>query len=72
MSGVLARRGAASSGGKGISFKLRPDIRRFSESGDRSARCRKCGTRIVLLPDDRRQGYCFDCYDTLEVATPVL
>jgi len=21
----------------------------------------------VLLPDDRRQGYCFDCYDSLEV-----
>jgi len=51
-----------------IAIKLRPDVRRFSEGGDRFGRCRKCGARIVLLPDDRRQGFCFDCYDTLEVA----
>ena len=50
-----------------ISWKLRPDLRRISDGGDREARCRKCHTRIVLLPDDRRQGYCFDCYDSLEV-----
>src|SRR5437667_9598065 len=49
-----------------ISWKLRPDLRRISDGGDREARCRKCHTRIVLLPDDRRQGYCFDCYDSLE------
>lgn len=28
--------------------------------------CRKCGTRVILLPNDRRQGYCFDCLDLLE------
>src|SRR3989440_1379823 len=50
-----------------ISWKLRPDLRRISDGGEREARCRKCHTRIVLLPDDRRQGYCFDCYDSLEV-----
>jgi len=54
-----------------IYLKLRPDVRRFSDGGDRSGRCRKCGTRIVLLPDDRRQGFCFDCYDTLEVIAAV-
>ncbi|HEY5539333.1 MAG TPA: hypothetical protein VIL58_07320 [Thermoplasmata archaeon] len=47
-------------------MKLRPDVRQFSEGGDRFGRCRKCGGRIVLLPDDRRQGFCFDCYDSLE------
>lgn len=54
-------------GAETISWKLRPDLRRVSDGGDREARCRKCHTRIVLLPDDRRQGYCFDCYDSLEV-----
>jgi len=55
------------SGVGSIYYKLRPDVRRFSDGGDRLARCRKCGARIVLLPDDRRQGFCFDCFDTLEV-----
>jgi len=63
-----APRSRLSSPGVGtIAFRLRPDVRHFSDGGDRLARCRKCGTRIVLLPDDRRQGFCFDCYDTLEV-----
>jgi len=50
-----------------ISFRLRSDVRRFNEGGDRFGHCRKCGTRIVLLPDDRRQGFCFDCFDSLEL-----
>ena len=55
-------------GGAGtISWKLRPDLRRISDGGEPEARCRKCHTRIVLLPEDRRQGYCFDCFDSLEV-----
>jgi len=68
-----APRSRLSSRGYGrISFKLRPDVRRFSEGGDRFGRCRKCGARIVLLPDDRRQGFCFDCFDTLEVTPAVV
>jgi len=66
-----ARRSRLSSGGLGIAFKLRPDVRRFSEGGDRFGHCRKCGARIVLLPDDRRQGFCFDCFDSLEVAPAI-
>jgi hypothetical protein len=57
----------AGRGAETISWKLRPDLRRVSEGGDREAHCRKCHTRIVVLPDDRRQGYCFDCFDSLEV-----
>jgi len=67
-SGSSARRSRLSSRGfERIAIKLRPDVRRFSEGGDRFGRCRKCGARIVLLPDDRRQGFCFDCFDTFEV-----
>jgi hypothetical protein len=50
-----------------MSWKFRPDTRKVSQGGDRDARCRKCHARIVLLPDDRRQGYCFDCFDSLEI-----
>jgi hypothetical protein len=48
-------------------MKLRPDLRRSDIDEDRFGNCRLCGTRVVLLPEDRRQGYCFDCYDPLEV-----
>jgi hypothetical protein len=51
-------------------LKLRVDTRKLSQGGDREGRCRKCHMRLVLLPDDHRQGYCFDCYDTLEVRSP--
>ncbi|MGQ0798440.1 MAG: hypothetical protein ACT4OI_11365 [Methanobacteriota archaeon] len=54
-------------GAETISWRLRPDARRFVDAGDRSGRCRKCSARLVMLPDDRRQGYCFDCYDSLNV-----
>lgn len=46
-------------------------MRRVSDGGDRNGHCRRCGARIVLLPDDRRQGFCFDCYDSLEVKSSV-
>lgn len=52
-----------------ISWRLRPDARRFVDAGDRIGRCRTCSARIVMLPNDRRQGYCFDCYDSLNVKT---
>jgi len=69
--GSVARRGSARGAGT-ISWKIHPDMRRLSDGGDRDARCRKCHVRIVLLPDDRRQGYCFDCYDSLEVHSKVV
>lgn len=50
-----------------IAWKLKPDTRRLSQGGDRDGHCRKCHARIVLSPDDRRQGFCFDCYDSLEL-----
>lgn len=53
-----------------MAWKLRVDTRKVSQEGDRESRCRRCNTRIVVLPDDQRQGYCFDCYDTLEVRAP--
>ena len=46
---------------------LRPDIRRFSKGEDRTYRCRRCGFRVCARPEDRRAGYCFDCFDTLQV-----
>jgi hypothetical protein len=46
---------------------LRPDMRRIPATEDPRATCRRCAARIVVLPDDRRLGYCFDCYDPSEV-----
>ena len=47
---------------------LRPDVRAFKNRGDGYDRCRRCGVSLVVLPDDRRQGYCFDCFDPLETS----
>ena len=44
---------------------LRPDFRRLEE--DAATTCRRCGTRLVVLPEDRRLGYCFNCFDPSEV-----
>lgn len=66
----IQRLRAASSGVQGaetIAWKLRPDTRSVSQGGDREGRCRRCHARIVLSPDDRRQGYCFDCYEPMEI-----
>ncbi|MFQ5838412.1 MAG: hypothetical protein ACE5HJ_06480 [Thermoplasmata archaeon] len=54
-------------GGRGIRSTLKPDVRKFNDREDRIGYCRKCGARLILLPDDKRQGYCFDCIDLLEV-----
>ncbi|HTZ61391.1 MAG TPA: hypothetical protein VMC82_01940 [Thermoplasmata archaeon] len=37
------------------------DVRSFESSEERLAHCLFCGKELVLLPDDRRQGSCFDC-----------
>jgi hypothetical protein len=37
------------------------DSRGFSSPDDRLSRCLFCGKDLVLLPDDRRRGSCFDC-----------
>ena len=44
---------------------IRPDIRAFDNCTDMHGQCRKCGSPLVMLPDDRRMGYCFDCLDLL-------
>ncbi|MEK6851370.1 MAG: hypothetical protein AABY30_02405 [Candidatus Thermoplasmatota archaeon] len=46
---------------------LRSDVRRSSEPDEGRTTCRRCGTPIVVLSEDRRLGYCFDCYDPSEV-----
>ncbi len=51
---------------------IRPDLRHRVYSVnefDNHLFCRKCGTSLVVLPDDRRHGFCFDCTDLLD--TPV-
>ncbi|MEW5937673.1 MAG: hypothetical protein AB1665_07635 [Candidatus Thermoplasmatota archaeon] len=50
-------------------MSLRPDLRASLDESEKRCRCRRCGTQIVLLPDDRRQGFCFDCYDPLELTS---
>jgi len=47
---------------------LRPDVRAFKNREDSYDRCRKCGTALVILPDDRRQGYCHDCFEPLDIS----
>jgi hypothetical protein len=37
------------------------DQRSFPNADERFSRCQFCGREIVLLPDDRRRGACFDC-----------
>ncbi len=53
-------------GGEG-QVELRPDMRHFRDRGESAGTCRKCGCAMVLLPDDRRDGFCFDCYDPYEL-----
>jgi hypothetical protein len=45
------------------------DLRDFASEEERFSRCRFCGREIVLLPDDRRRGACFDCL-ALSVPAP--
>jgi hypothetical protein len=47
---------------------IRPDIRCIGESSDFGGSCRKCGRPLIILPEDMRQGFCFDCIDFLELS----
>lgn len=49
---------------------LGPDTRAFQDATESYSSCRRCGCGLVLLPDDRRQGYCFDCYDIYDIDSP--
>jgi len=37
------------------------DARGSNPSDERYARCLFCGKEVVVLPNDRRAGSCFDC-----------
>ncbi len=41
------------------------DQRSFSTSEERFQPCAFCGRDLVVLPNDRRQGACFDCLTLL-------
>ncbi|MBU4070573.1 MAG: hypothetical protein KKH41_01170 [Candidatus Thermoplasmatota archaeon] len=47
---------------------IRTDIRSFENPSDTIGHCRKCGCILMVLPDDRRFGYCFDCLDFLQIS----
>lgn len=49
-------------------MRLRPDIRHFRDREESAGSCRKCGCALVFLPDDKRNGFCFDCFDPYEGA----
>jgi len=46
------------------------DSRVFESSEESLAHCLFCGKDLVVLPDDRRQGSCFDCL-SLSIPPPV-
>lgn len=46
------------------------DIRSFENGDERFSHCLFCGRLVCVLPDDRREGSCFDCL-ALSVAEPV-
>jgi hypothetical protein len=46
------------------------DIRSLDSSEERLSHCVFCGKDLVVLPDDRRQGSCFDCL-SLALPSPV-
>ena len=46
------------------------DSRGSEPFDERLSHCLFCGKDLVLLPDDRRQGSCFDCL-SLSVPGPV-
>jgi hypothetical protein len=46
---------------------LTSDTRKYEDPEDMVGACRTCGTSLILLPNDKRQGYCFDCYDFLSM-----
>jgi len=42
------------------------DTRRTVSPTEGVTTCRKCGCTIIVLPNDKRHGFCYDCYDPLE------
>ncbi len=46
------------------------DSRTFETGDERFSHCLFCGRLIVVLPDDRRGGSCYDCL-ALSVPAPV-
>lgn len=40
---------------------LGPDRRSFSSEDEKHQHCVCCEKDLVVLPNDRRRGYCFDC-----------
>lgn len=52
--------------GKEWNYMLINDRRAFTNRQDTFGACRKCGCNLILLPEDKRRGFCFDCYDPLE------
>jgi hypothetical protein len=45
------------------------DTRTFETPEERFSHCLLCGRLVVVLPDDRREGCCFDCL-SLSVPEP--
>jgi hypothetical protein len=45
------------------------DSRSFETLDERFSHCLFCGRTVVILPEDRRGGSCFDCL-ALSVAAP--
>lgn len=41
------------------------DQRSFASPEERFQHCAFCGREVVVLPNDRRQGACFDCLSLL-------
>jgi hypothetical protein len=44
-----------------LDFGLHPDRRVFTEEKEKLTSCVTCGIDLVVLPNDRRSGHCFDC-----------
>jgi predicted amidophosphoribosyltransferase len=52
---------------------LAPDARTFRIRDERFQQCAFCGKDLVVLPNDRRGGACFDCLSLVgsdEIACP--
>jgi hypothetical protein len=49
-------------------ISIRQDVRAFENSADMFGHCRKCGRPMVVLPEDKRYGFCFDCLDFLQIS----
>jgi hypothetical protein len=52
-------------GGRRADMLSLSDQRSFSTDEDRFQHCLYCGKPLVILPNDRRAGSCFDCLSLL-------